>query len=151
MSKYNFQIFADYFQFYLQDETLNSDLGDSWTEEALDNLLVVTPEVVGVGTVRNMTVPVEVVVETTAPNEDLTSYDKVNECSLELPSGRLVISGGSDYFPDAPRITVSPGTYRVRVYYKNLNKISPDGLQGEDTYKVVLWPQVPYAPMEKLI
>ena len=142
--------FADYFQFYLQDETLNSDLGNSWTDEALNNLLVVTPEVVGVGTVRNMTVPVSINVDAKVHEKDLSQYDKVNECSLELPSGQLVISGGSEYFPDAPRITLTPGTYRVRVYYKNLDKLSPNGLEGEDEYRVALWPQTPYAPMVKL-
>jgi hypothetical protein len=150
MDSYNFKIFADYFQFYLQDETLNCDLGESWTEDALNNLIAVTPEVVGIGTVRNMTVPVVINIIATSPEEDLAQYDKVNECSIELPSGRLVISGGSEYFLDAPRITVTPGIYRVRVYYKNLNKISPDGLDGEDEYKVVLWPQAPYAPVLKL-
>jgi hypothetical protein len=150
MTKHNFEIFADYFQFYLQDETLNCDMGDSWTEEALNNLLAVSPEMVGVGTVRNMVIPVEIAISAIAPEDDLSQYDKVNECSIELPSGRLVVSGTTDYFPDAPRIPVKPGTYRVRVYYKNLDKISPNGLEGKDSYKIVLWPQTPYMAIEKL-
>jgi hypothetical protein len=150
MTKYNFEIFADYFQFYLQDETLNRDISDSWTEEALANLLVATPQVVAVGTARNTTVPVEIDVLSAPPVEDFSAYDKVNECSLELPSGRLVVMGTTDYFPDAPRITVLPGTYRMRIYYKNLENLSEDGLDGEDSYTIMLWPQSTYEPMKIL-
>lgn len=150
MQSYKFEIFADYFQFYLQDETLGADLGDSWTEEALNDLLVVTPEMIAVGTARNMTVPVEIVIASTVLDEDIALYDKVNECSLNLPTGQLVISGGSDYFPDAPRIAVTPGTYRARIYYKNLSKLSENELEGEDSYKVVLWPHATFAPVKRL-
>lgn len=46
-----------------------------------------------------------------------------------------------DYFPEAKHLPVSPGSYRVRVYYGGLNTLSADGLDGEDYYQVVLWPE----------
>ena len=41
---------------------------------------------------------------------------------------------------DAARIAVVPGTYRARISYGSLDKLSTDGLDGEDHYLVQLWP-----------
>ena len=46
-----------------------------------------------------------------------------------------------DYFPDAKRLPVSPGCYRVRVYYGGLDTLSTDVLEGEDHYQVAFWPE----------
>jgi hypothetical protein len=62
------------------------------------------------------------------------------ECSIEIPSGKIVVAGCTDYFPDAARIPVKPGNYRARIYYGDLNSLSEDGLDGGDHYKIVLWP-----------
>ncbi len=69
--KYKLNLFADYFQFYLQDEQSDGDLSQSWTEQALSNMLAVAPSVVGVSTVRNMDVPVELKVIDSQPNDNL--------------------------------------------------------------------------------
>ena len=56
---FQYDIFADYHQFYLQDDDQTfGDLSEAWTEEATERLLAVAPHVIGVGTVRNTTVPV---------------------------------------------------------------------------------------------
>jgi hypothetical protein len=60
MSSYRYILFADYFQFYLQDEKVDGNLSDAWTEQAVQDLLAIAPGTIGVGTVRNMDVPVEV-------------------------------------------------------------------------------------------
>jgi hypothetical protein len=143
MQRFEYKLFADYFQFYLQDESAEGDLSASWTQEAVDRLLAVAPGTIGVGTVRNMTVPVVVEVADTQPDEDMTEWDQVNECSLEVQSGRIVIAGCTDYFPDAARIEVSPGPYRARLYYGSLDALSKDGLDGDDHYKIVLWRGMP--------
>lgn len=143
MRKFDYKLFADYFQFYLQDERANGDLSDAWTPEAVDRLLAIAPGTIGVGTARNMTVPVVVEISDTEPDEDLTPWDQVNECNLDVPSGRIVIAGCTDYFPDAARIEVSPGSYRARVYYGNLDALSDDHLDGDDHYRVVLWRAAP--------
>lgn len=136
----HFELFADYFQFYLQDEYVKGDLSDSWTEEAVRRLLALAPGTIGVGTVRNMQVSVEVEVCDVPPDDDPDLWDQVNECSIEVQSGRIVIAGCTDYFPDARRLEVRPGTYRARIYYGDLDTLSQDGLAGDDHYRVVLWP-----------
>lgn len=143
--KFEYNLFADYFQFYLQDESANGDLSDAWTPEAVDRLLAVAAGTIGVGTARNTTVPVVVEISDTEPDEDLTKWDQVNECNLDVQSGRIVIAGCTDYFPDAARIEVSPGSYRARLYYGNLYALSDDCLDGDDNYRVVLWRAAPEA------
>jgi hypothetical protein len=141
MAQYNYEIFADYHQFYLQDEQADGDLSDAWTQEAVDNLLALAPGTIGVGTARNMTVPVTVEILASQPeNEDFSEWDMVNECSIDVPTGQIVIAGCTEYFPDAARIKAAPGTYRAKIYYGKLETLSDDGLEGEDNYRVVLWP-----------
>jgi hypothetical protein len=136
----HFQLFADYFQFYLQDESAEGDVSDSWTDEAIGILLALAPGTIGVGTVRNMEVPVDVELCDSAPNDDLRIWDHVNECSIEVPSGRIVVAGCTDYFPEAARVEVRPGTCRARTYYGGLDTVSEDGLEGGDHYRIDLWP-----------
>jgi hypothetical protein len=127
MQVLNLELFADYFQFYLQDESAKGDLSDSWGPEAVDRLLAVAPGTVGIGTVRNMTVPVVVEILDAEPESDADAWDHVTECGLDVPTGRIVVAGCTDYFPKATRIDVTPGPYRVRVSYGGLNSISGDG------------------------
>jgi hypothetical protein len=143
MTTHRFNLFADYFQFYLQDETVNGDLSESWTDEAVCRLLAIAPGTIGIGTVRNMEVPVELEIRDSPPEDDWDLWDQINECNIEIPSGRIVIAGCTDYFPDAARVQVLPGTYRARVYYGDLAFLSEDGLEGDDRYKIVLWPSPP--------
>lgn len=143
MKQFKLKLFADYNQFYIQDEKAEGDLSGSWTNEATANLLAVAPGTVGVGTVRNMDVPVVVEIYEVDPGFTSADWDHVNECSIDVPSGKLVVAGCTDYFPDAKRIDLTPGTYSVRILYQNLTKLSEDGLEGDDTYTVMLWPGSP--------
>ena len=135
------ELFADYFQFYIQDENANGDLSEKWTDEAVEQLLAITDGTIGVGTVRNMDVPVTIKTFDTEP-AFLTDVENVigqiNECNIEVNSGKVVIAGCTDYFPDAKRIELKNGIYRARIYYGNLDKLSEDGLDGEDFYEIHL-------------
>src|SRR5690242_7782026 len=136
------ELFADYFQFYIQDEKVDGDLSNSWTQEATDRLLAVGHGTIGIGTVRNMNVPVIVKLFDNEPSiiSEIDSIGQINECDLETASDKLVIAGCTDYFPDAKRIEVEKGIYRVRIYYCNLDKLSEDGLDGDDYYEIHFWP-----------
>ena len=134
------ELFTDYFQFYIEDEERPGDLGEDWTEEAVSMLLATTSGIVGVGTVRNMDAPVRVkLFGAEPPIDELDDVSQLNECDLTIMSGKAVIAGCTDYYPDAKRIELANGIYRVRIYYRNLDKISADGLDGEDSYELHLW------------
>ncbi len=139
MQRHAFSLFADYFQFYLQDEAARGDLSQSWTADATERLLAVAPGTVGVGAVRNMHVPVLVEVHEVEPPLELEQWDHITECSLEVSTGRIVVAGCTDYFPDAARVVVPPGVYRARVSYGGLYTLSKDGMHGDDRYRVQLW------------
>ena len=136
-----FELFADYFQFYVQDDDEQlGNLADAWTDEAVNRMLAVANGVVGIGTVRNMTVPVTIEVLDTEPVADLSAWEHVAEGGLEVKTGRLVVAGCTDYFADAARIPVAAGTYRLRMSCRGLTTLSENGLEGDDQYRVQLWP-----------
>ena len=143
MPRYALKLFADYHQFYLQDEPADGDLSEAWTQEATDRLLAISEGVVCIGTVRNVDVSVTLEILDGEPTRDFGGFDHVVECSIAITSGRLVIAGCTDYFPDAKCIEVPPGTYRVRASYANLYSISPDGPDGDDRYLLQLWLSAP--------
>ncbi|CEJ13786.1 hypothetical protein BN1110_04110 [bacterium YEK0313] len=139
------ELFADYFQLYLEDDGERADPDIDW-EAAVERMLAAGDGFVMIGTVRNMTVPLTVEVTQTEPAADPDDWDHVAECGLAVRSGRIVVSGCTDYRPDAARIAVEPGEYRVRVSYGGLNTLSEDGLDGQDHYRAQLWP----APLAEL-
>ncbi|RZI66458.1 MAG: hypothetical protein EOP79_07655, partial [Variovorax sp.] len=78
----NFEIFADYFQFYLQDEAADGNLQDAWDKNATERMFAVTHGAVGIGTARNMDVSVTLQLLDRAPSRDFTTFDHVVEGSL---------------------------------------------------------------------
>lgn len=135
-------VFADYHQFYLQDDDARfGDLSDAWTPEATEQMIAVAEHIVGIGTARNMNVPVRIEVGPELPSLDCSQWDKINQASLICDSGCIVVAGCTDYFPDARRLTVTPGTYDVLVGYKNLESLSENGLEGHDSYHLFLAPK----------
>lgn len=138
------ELFADCFQFCLQDDDIDAgDFSDSWTPEATESGVALATRGIAIGTARNTTVPVEVVIQHGPPverAEDLAAWDRVTEASLAVPTGRIVVAGSTDYFPKAARIAVRPGTYAARVYFAGLESVGQNRLEGDDRYRVVLWP-----------
>jgi hypothetical protein len=145
--KHSYTIFADYHQFYLWDKKVEPDAPTNYTDEDVQKRIKAAPNVVVIQPERNMDVPVEVEVFESAPPLELVAWDHVAEASLELPSGVLEIhecTGGS-----IDEIQLAPGTYRVRACYGKLSELSKYGLEGNDHYRLELWP-APFASVEVL-
>jgi hypothetical protein len=140
MAVHTFDLFADYFQFYLQDETASGIDGDAWSGEATDRMLAVSTGALAVGTVRNVDVPVTVEVLQSEPPKDLENWDHVTECSLVITSGKLVVAGCTDYFPDADRVKIASGIYHARISGGGFDSVAKHWESGEDKYRVQLWP-----------
>lgn len=138
--KRSFTLFADYFQFYLQDETCDGIDGESWTDAAFEARLALEPHAFAVTTARNMEVPVTVAVCKDAPPVDLDAWDHVVEFSIDVPSGRLIVAGCTDFVPDAERIEIGAGGWAVRALSGRLDDLSDDGLEGRDHYRIEMWP-----------
>lgn len=137
-------VFADYFQFYLEDDGAlePGPSAPQWDKESLrQTVLICSRQHVGIRTARNTTVPVTVEVRSGEPALDLRACDHAAEFSLELSSGRLVVSSCTAYQPDSARVYVQPACYRVRLLARGLETV--DGMDGDDVYDLVLWP-APY-------
>jgi hypothetical protein len=142
-----YQIFADYFQFYVWDAGERPNPPEHFDDEDMQRRIKAAPFVVVIQPVRNMDVPVEIEVALSPPPLVLEAWDHVAEASLELPSGRLEIhecTGGS-----IDILSVTPGSYRMRACFAGLASLSEDGLDGDDHYHIALWP-APVAPVEVL-
>jgi hypothetical protein len=141
MIRREYKLFADQLQFYLQDDDAHvDDLSGAWTEDSVKRMLAVARGVVGIGTARNMAIPVVVEVLEVEPAKDVDEWEHVVEGALDVMTGRVVVAGCTDYFPDADRIPVHPGAYQVRMSCRGLDTLSPNGLGGGDHYRVQLWP-----------
>lgn len=131
------EVFADYFQFYVQDGGVNPPAPEDWTDADVARRAKAAASVVVVCPVRNMPVPVQVELHDAALELHTSAVDHVVECSLALPSGHLQIhecTGG-------PVLNwhLEPGQYEVAVLYSCLGSLSYDGLDGDDYYQVLLW------------
>ncbi|MET9952410.1 hypothetical protein ABZ135_12800 [Streptomyces sp. NPDC006339] len=114
------ELFADYFQIHVLDGESEGDLSDVWTEQTVSDGLGVTEDALAIGTAVNVTVAVSVDVLAEQPVDDSDDFDHVVEASLNLTSGRLVVLGCTDYFPDAAQFEMPVGWTRIRASRRNL-------------------------------
>ncbi len=149
--KLDFEIYADYYQFYLEDENSPHRTDEAWDLEnvAFHRMLGVSEKLVAVGTARYEEVPVSIEFHDCAPVLELEKYSRINECSLEVTSNKLTLAGCTEYLPDAARIEVEPAIYRVRVLYGNLETVKDDW-EGEDFYVLQLWKDSEYREVQTL-
>lgn len=134
------ELFADYFQFYVADSCFKTDTGTIWDISSTDRLVATGTDLIAIGTARNMGVPVLVEIGSTPPEDDFADWQQVVDCSLAVPSGSIVLLGCTDYLPDALHEPVSEKHFAARVSFRGLDQLSDDGLDGEDIYRIQLWP-----------
>lgn len=140
----HYEIFADYFQFYLWDAGEKPVPPSDYSHDDVVRRIKAAPHVVVIQPVRNMDVAVDLDIADAAPALDLAKFDHVAEASIDLPSGQLEIhecTGGS-----IDIVALAPGSYRVRACFSGLDTLSEDGLDGDDRYHLTVWP-APAAPV----
>ncbi|MEU2988842.1 hypothetical protein ABZ647_31105 [Micromonospora aurantiaca] len=109
------RLFADYRQLHLFDQDSEANIEEAWTNSIERVQFSAIGDAAVVVTTTNTDVLVDVETLGQPPAEDADHYDHVVEGSLHVPSGRLVVMGGTDYAPDATRFDVRPGWVRMRV------------------------------------
>lgn len=135
-SSHSFEVFADYFQFCVWDAGLELVPPCDLNEEDVRRMVKVEPNVV---------VVLELVLCEADPGCEDSKCDHVVECGVALPTGKLQVveCGGRPVVFD---LKVSQGSYRMRVEFAGLATLSEDGIEGDDRYKLTLWPGPP-APL----
>lgn len=143
------RLFADYFQIHVLDEGSHAVLDQVWNDRTLSDRIVALRDILGIRTEVNVDVNVNVVWSANPPRLDVEGFDHVAEASIEIPSGRMVVMGCSDYFPDAPRLEVTPGWVRIRVQKSNLtNAVAADidsdqSVETIERIRIDVWPAAP--------
>jgi hypothetical protein len=130
---------ADGFQFHLRDEGSAYAIPPEWPESARDDRVYPAPGSLGILAAKNWFVPVAIEVVEAAPTIDAEAWDHIVEATLQLPSGRLVLAGGPTPGRDQPPVDLTPGSWRALILMGNLDRTAIDA-EGDDYYKVVLWP-----------
>jgi hypothetical protein len=113
---------------------------EDYSEEDTRRRIKTAPYVVVIQPERNMTVAVEIEIHDLEPEYASDEWDHIAEASLQLPTGLLQVhecTGGS-----VAEFEVTPGWYRIRSFYGGFDTID-DYVEGDDYYKVVLWPAPP--------
>ncbi len=137
---YDFSIFAEHFQFYVQDKDSDEDLSIYWDEDSRQALVSFLNEIVGIATVRSMDVPITLkLLEKEPEDEALDDWDHVVQGSVSIPSGKLLITGPVTQDDEALNIDVVPGTYGLRAYFGSLDEVDAEGFEGDDFYQVSIW------------
>jgi hypothetical protein len=147
--QYQLTINADHFQFYLEDDTIEHNTALLWRQQAHADRLDVLPGLIAVETGRyGGDVPVVIEVRSSPPTDTAFElWDHVVECAIEVRGSRLLLTSPDSFGPGSPEVALPPGTYRARVYYAHLDSVDDEmEMEGDDHYKIVLWPGAPVAP-----
>lgn len=79
------------------------------------------------------------ILETENKSIDLEKYDHIVEGGLEVTSGKLQISDCPNYIVEMA-IGINNGRYKVRIYSSNLASTDIDENDGNDRYRIEVWP-----------
>lgn len=139
--RWTFKVEIDCHQFYLIDGGIGPPVPETWTNEDVARRLKVDPHIVVICPERYGVVPIALERHDGEPMESLDGWDHVAECSLDLPTGQLLV----DECLGSPvaHLSLLPGSWRVRVFYGGLSTITDDEFDGDDYYTVLLWPGPP--------
>lgn len=94
----------------------------------------------------NFTAPMRIEVWTGEPNDDRASWDHEVDLDIDVPDGRLIFeaSGGGTPIP----ASIPQGTYRMRVSGRGYTALGLQGADGDDSYRLRLWPRTDDKPPE---
>lgn len=150
-SVHHVSVFADNFQFQLQDQVEDCEYPEVWNDALLTQLFVFGPSIVGISTVRDQDVSVILEVYDKPMDEkdlrtepDLSDYDHAAQCNLDLPSGKLLITGCTSDYEDALKLNLPFHHYGVRIFWSNLDSPDELGFEGDDEYLIQLWPNTQF-------
>jgi len=138
---------ADYGQLYIYSSAMR--LSDELDNPLLDALadgtdsgrfVGVAPGLIDVMTPGqwNFETPVRLEVWSAEPAADPDAWDHEVDVDLDVPDGTLALEpsgGGQGIVTDVP-----PGSYRVRVSGRGFTALGFEGAEGDDSYRLQLWP-----------
>lgn len=140
MAVHRFTIFADYFQFIVQDEDSKDDFGALWNDDAVAMMVAAGETALSLGTLRNVDVPVELHVVEEPPEIRWEKFDHAVEGAFTSPSGKVAVMGSTEFFPDASRVEIQPDSYRFIYLVSGVRTIRTEWDPADDLYSLYIWP-----------
>jgi hypothetical protein len=141
--RYELRLDTDHFQFYLEDRAIAHDTSQLWTAPVVDGRLDALDGLLAIGTARwGQDTPVIIEQQHQLPiSDDLDNWDVVVEASIRTISGELCLTTPEGDDAQALAIPFPPGSYRVRVYYSQLQSVTDElAPHGVDSYRLLIWP-----------
>jgi hypothetical protein len=140
--KYRLDFFTKHNQFYICDSAYTSNTGSDafWTPEAYKDRLGTAYDITGVSIESYGHVKADLeILDSADPQTDFSHYDHVVEAGITIQSGLLQVLNFPDY-KSYLKLIITPGKYRIRVYSSGLANVDPEADEGQDHYKITLWP-----------
>lgn len=128
------KVYADHGQFYLMDAHALPEYPEFVEDQHIEERFQTVPNLIAVYPTESHEVGVTINVLASEPCIDQEDWQHIAQCSIDVPSGTLIIAGCADYLPDCPRVQVSRGPCGVIITGNQLNQ-SP----GE-SYHFFIWP-----------
>lgn len=125
---------AAFRQTYLFDDVASPMYPEDITDADLERRIKVVPNLLAIYTPSDGETVVQVDLAQTRTKLDAAHWRHIVEAPLAVPYGRLVIANPESHLPDAARVSVAAGSYRVRVAGRGFG-------EGEaQEYLLTLWP-----------
>lgn len=142
------ELFADNFQIQIQEQVDDCDYPEDWNDSLLTQLYVAGVNILAIGTVRDLDVDLTVEIYQEAMDEkerltdpDMEEYDHVVQCNINIPSGKLLITGCSTDYEETTKLNLKPGQYGARIFWSGLDSTDDMGFEGDDRYLIKLYPE----------
>ena len=141
--KYKFDFVTSYSQFYLTSDHGDKSIEDNTSypdDNDLEDRLYIEEKFITIyagsyGHIRGELF----VLDKANPNIEYELYDHVAEGGLDVETGELQIL----HCPTSAvefKVKVKPGIYRVRVLFSKLYTNQLDEFEGDDRYRIEVWP-----------
>lgn len=144
---HSFEPYADHLAFVISDAEATEGVfdGDTWDKADDAWRIAVERHCIVVGTARYDYVPVTLTLRETSPAmEHHGAADHVVEADLELPSGKLAVTGATELPDEVEPLSLPPGLYRVQVVYMPTHlrpkRYGPEDDGDHIEYQLSMWP-----------
>lgn len=115
-------------------------LADGWMDPNAQQLRFVQgDDFIAVGTARNVTVPVTLSVLKAPPSPSPADADRWHDGTLRVHSGAVEVFSVTAASGSGVQVALANGTYCVRVIWRGKRTVSANGLDGDDSYDLLLW------------
>jgi len=129
---------------YADEPTALAALYDAWDSDRFVGVRTGFIDVLTPGQYNSST-PMRLEVWSAEPADDRDGWDHEVDADFDIPDGRIFFeaSGGSRATTLAE---IPPGSYRVRVSGRGFTETGLAGANGDDSYRLRLWPRGDLAP-----